>query len=82
MIVRFVDPNVDGCGTDVECFMDIVVDAITQEIEDIMHKAVAKYKEENPDCWDSDGVFNAVYEAVERAGYEIYYSDIVETIEL
>ena len=82
MIVQFIDPNVDGCGTDVSCFIDIETSFIKSGLREAIHKAVDKYKAENFDEWDSDGVFNTAFEAIEKAGYKARFADPVDTIEL
>ena len=69
-VVRFVDADVDGCGTDVETFVVFYGNVDTIKMEE----AIAKYKSENPGKWDTDGCIEAALKTTD-AEYEVMLYD-------
>lgn len=69
-IIKFTDVNVDGCGTNVETYVQIEgKKELTNGILERMTKEIVKHKEEAYGEWDTDSVINAACEYLETEGY-------------
>lgn len=79
-IIKFIDEDVDGCGTNVEVLARIYGNDITVGTIDRVKDAICNYKNENEDEWDTDGCLDAAQEQLEAEGYEVYF--IIPTIEI
>lgn len=71
-VIRLVDENVDGCGTDVDAIISVIGPAVTKSTLDGIRKAVDEYKEEEP-YWDSDECFDAARAYLTKEGYEVVF---------
>lgn len=69
-IIKFMDKNVDGCGTDVETMIQIEGDqALTNEAVKRIKDTIEKYKKENYGEYSTDDVVEAACEQLGREGY-------------
>ena len=69
-IIKFVDVNVDGCGTDIDAYVKVEGEtALTNGVIERTKKVIEKYKEENPE-WDTDTVIDVACEYLETEGYK------------
>lgn len=69
-IVKFIDKNIDGCGTDIEVYVQTegkteLTDAIITET----NNKIEKYREENSGAWDTDSVIMLACDYLESKGY-------------
>ncbi len=70
-IIKFIDVNVDGCGTDIDMYVKVEGDsALTNGVIDRTKKVIEEYKDENPYEWDTDTVIDVVCEYLETEGYK------------
>lgn len=72
-IIKFIDEDVDGCGTNVTILARIYGNDITVETIDKIKEAIYNYKNENEGEWDTDGCLDAAQEQLETEGYEVYW---------
>lgn len=82
MIIKYIDPNVDGCGTNVECLVDVGVPEISSDLRLEIQNAVNKYKKCNHGEWDSDTLFQIASEIIEDKGYRVNYVTVYDEIVL
>lgn len=69
-IVKLIDVDVDGCGTNVETMIQVegkqeLTNGIIERIKD----AIEKYKKENDGEYDTDSIVGVVCEYLESEGY-------------
>ena len=80
--IRFCDVNVDGCGTDVEVYVQIEgTTQLTNGVIERTKQKIEKYKEENDYEYDTDSVVEIACEYLETEGFKcsiINYSYCVE----
>lgn len=70
-IIKFVDVNVDGCGTDIDVYIKTEGEKeLTNGVIERTKKVVEEYKEENLYEWDTDSVIEAACEHLETEGYK------------
>lgn len=72
-IVKLIDKNADGCGTDAIVLARIYGNDITVEIVDGIKEAINDYKNENEGEWDTNGCLEAVQEYLESEGYQVHF---------
>lgn len=73
-IVKLIDVNVDGCGTNVEALIQIEgKQSITDDIIQKTRDAIDKYKHENSGEWDTDSIINVACKYLEKEGYTSDY---------
>ena len=73
-IVKLIDVDVDGCGTNVETMIQVegkqeLTNGIIQRAKD----AIEKYKKENDGEYDTDSIVGVVCEHLESSGYMCDY---------
>lgn len=73
-IIKFIDVNVDGCGTNVESMIEVegkqkLTNGIIQRTKD----AIEKYKKENYGEYDTDSIIDVACEYLESEGYMCDY---------
>lgn len=69
-IIKFVDVNADGCGTDIDAYVKIEGEtALTNGVIERTKKIIEEYKEENPE-WDTDEIINVACEYLIAEGYK------------
>ena len=81
-IIKFIDTNIDGCGTNVESMVQIegkheLTNGVIQRTKD----AIEKYKKENNGEYDTDSIIDAACEHLESEGYMCDYISEDATIE-
>lgn len=81
-IIKLIDVDVDGCGTNVETMIQIegkheLTNGIIQRTND----AVEKYKKANDGKYDTDSIVDVVCEHLESEGYMCDYISEDATIE-
>lgn len=76
--IKFIDKNMDGCGTDISITAKVYGYTITAETVSRVKKAINNYKNENESEWDSKGCRKAAQKQLEADGYEVSW--IVEEI--
>lgn len=69
-IIKFIDTNVDGCGTNVESMVQIegkheLTNGVIQRTKD----AIEEYKKENNGEYDTDSIIDVACEHLESEGY-------------
>lgn len=69
--IKFIDEDVDGCGTDVTVIARVYGNDITFGTIDRIKDAICNYKNENEGEWDTDGCLAAAQEQLEMEGYEV-----------
>lgn len=81
-IIKFIDTDVDGCGTNIEIMIQIKgKHKITNEIIRRTEDVIEKYKKENKEEWDTDSIINIACEHLKTEGYTCYYIVEEATIE-
>lgn len=73
--IKFVDKDVDGCGTDITIYCKVYGSEITVGTVDRIKNAICNYKNENEGEWDTDGCLDVATEQLKAEGYEIYWID-------
>lgn len=73
-VIKFIDKNVDGCGTNVEVLIQVegklqLTSAVLQETKDV----IKRYKIEN-DLWCTDEVVDEACKFLETKGYMCNYA--------
>lgn len=73
-IIKFIDADVDGCGTNVESMIQVegkqeLTNGIIQRTKD----AIEKYKKENNGEYDTDIIIEVACEHLESEGYMCDY---------
>ena len=69
--VRFVDKDVDGCGTDVTAIAKVYGNDITAGTIDRVKDAICNYKSANEYEYDTDGCLEAAQNQFETEGYKV-----------
>lgn len=76
--IKFIDEDVDGCGTDVTVIARVYGNDITVGTIDRIKDAICNYKNENEGEWDTDGCLAAAQEQLEMERYEVYWINTCE----
>lgn len=81
-IIKFIDTDVDGCGTNIEIMIQIkgkheITNGVIRRIEDV----IEKYKKDNEGEWDTDSIINIACEHLKTEGYTCCYISEDATIE-
>lgn len=81
-IIKFIDVNIDGCGTNVEFMVQVegkqeLTNGVIQRTKD----AIEKYKKENYGEYDTDSIIDVACEHLETEGYMRDYISEDATIE-
>ena len=81
-IIKFIDADVDGCGTNAESMIEVegkqeLTNGIIQRTKD----AIEKYKKENDGEYDTDSIIDIACELLESEGYICNYVSEDVTIE-
>ena len=67
--IKFTDEDVDGCGSDISELIEVAGPELTKGVIERTEAAIAKYKEECFDCWDTDSAVEAACEYLKEEGY-------------
>lgn len=73
ILLELQEIDVDGCGTDINCFIG-VNDFLTEGEKERIKEAVNAFKEET-DEWSSDDLFEIVVEQLQKDGYKVTFFD-------
>lgn len=81
-IIKFIDVNIDGCGTNVESMVQVegkqeLTNGVIQRTKD----AIEKYKKENYGEYDTDSIIDVACKHLETEGYMCDYISEDATIE-
>ena len=69
-IIKFIDVDVDGCGTDIDVYVEVEGKTeLTNGVIERTKKAIEEHKEENPYEWDTDTVIDIACEHLKTEGY-------------
>lgn len=72
-IIKFTDVNVDGCGTDIEVYVQVEGKAeLTNGIIKRTKEVIEKYKAENQYEYDTNSIIDVACEHLETEGYMCY----------
>lgn len=82
-IIKFIDANIDGCGTNVESMVQIegkheLTNGVIQRTKD----AIEKYKKDNNGEYDTDSIIDVACEHLESEGYMCDHISEDTTIEV
>lgn len=70
-IIKMIDVNVDGCGTDIDAYIKVEGETeLTNGVIERTKKAIEKYKEENPYDWDTDTIIELACEYLKTEDYK------------
>lgn len=70
-IIKFIDVNVDGCGTDIDVYVEVEgTEELTNGVIARTKKVIEDYKEEYPYEWDTNTVIDVACEYLETEGYK------------
>lgn len=70
-IIRFIDVNADGCGTDINIYVKFEGKTeLTNGIIERTKKVIEDYKEENSYDWDTNTAIGVACEYLETEGYK------------
>ena len=69
-IIKFVEYDADGCGTDIEMYVEVNGPELTNGVIERTKKVINDYKEENPYEWDTNSVISIACEHLTTEGYE------------
>ena len=73
-IIKFVDSDVDGCGTNVEMLIQIEgKNPLSTELVDALKHTIHEYIDSNAGEWSTDDVVNQACEYLESQGYMCDY---------
>lgn len=73
-IIKFVDSDVDGCGTNVEMLIQIEgKNPLSTELVDALKHTIHEYIDSNAGEWSTDDVVNQACEYLESQGYMCHY---------
>lgn len=72
-IIKFIDEDVDGCGTDVVNFARAYGGDVSVGTIDRIKEAIENYKRENEGEWDTDGCLEAATEQLEAEGFVVIW---------
>ena len=78
--IKFTDENVDGCGMNISEIIEITGPELTKGVIERTKAAIAEYKTECFDCWDTDGAIEAACDHLKEEGYSC--SSINENVEI
>ena len=70
-IIKFVDENVDGCGTDIDIIAKVSGRVFTEEVVNKVKAAINTYKASNEGEWDTEGCVGSAIKVLEAEGYEV-----------
>jgi len=71
-IIKFADVDVDGCGTNVEVYIQVEgKHELTNGIIEKLNEIVENYKMEHFGEWDTDSVVDASCDYLKSEGYHI-----------
>lgn len=79
-IIKFVDKNIDGNGTDITTLAKVYGNEITVGTIDRVKDAIENYKNENEGEWDTDECLEVAQKQLKTEGYEVYW--INEEVEI
>lgn len=69
-IIRFTDVNVDGCGTNIEVYVQVEGNSeLTIGVIERTYEAIEKYKEESEYEYDTDSIVDVACRHLEAEGY-------------
>ena len=71
--IKFIDSDVDGCGTNVEVIVRINGKKLKKDTIDRVENAISNYKEENKNEWDTDSCVDVATKQLESEGYKVDY---------
>ena len=71
--IKFIDEDIDGCGTDVTVLARVYGNDITVGTIDRVKDAISNYKNENEGEWDTDGCLETAQEQLETEGYKVHW---------
>lgn len=74
-IIKFIDEDVDGSGTDVTVLAKVYGNDITTGTIHRVKNAICNYKNENEGEWDTDGCLNAAQKQLKAEGYGVQWID-------
>lgn len=70
-IIKFIDVNADGCGTDVDIYVKVEGKTkLNNGVIERTKKVIKDYKEKNPYEWDTNTVVDVACEHLETEGYK------------
>ena len=72
-VIKFVDENVDGCGTNIESIAIVHGKDITDDVINDVKSSIEKYQNENPNEWDTDSCLDIAKETLESKGYDVKF---------
>lgn len=77
-ILKLIDKNIDGCGTDVEEVIQIEGNPLTDDLISDIEKVISTRKEDAD--WDTEDILSAVWECLEGKGYSVksIYPTVIE----
>lgn len=77
-ILKLIDKNIDGCGTDVEEVIQIEGNPLTDDLIRDIEKVISTRKEDAD--WDTEDILSAVWECLEGKGYSVksIYPTVIE----
>ena len=78
-ILKLIDKNVDGCGTDVEEVIQIEGNPLNDDLISDIEKVISNRKSEDAD-WNTDDILSAVWKCLEGKGYSVksIYPTVIE----
>ena len=77
-ILKLIEKNIDGCGTDVEEVIQIEGNPLTDDLISDIEKVISTRKEDAD--WDTEDILSAVWECLEGKGYSVksIYPTVIE----
>ena len=70
-IIKFIDVNTDGYGTDIDVYVKIEgKEELTNGVFERTKKVIEDYKEDNPYEWDTNTIIDVACEHLETEGYK------------
>ena len=70
-IIKFVDVNADGYGTDIDIYVRVEGKTeLTNGVIERTKKVIEDYKEKNPYEWDTDTVIDVACKHLKVEGYK------------
>lgn len=79
-IIKFIDGDVDGCGTDIVVLATVLGPDVTNGTISRVSDAINDYKSQNEGEWDTDGCLDVAKEQLNKEGYIVEFVSPVANI--
>ncbi len=69
-VIKFVDANADGCGTDIVIYVEVTGEkAVGENVIKKISTAISNYQKRYDD-WDTDSIIDVAFKKLKAEGYK------------